>query len=93
MNLSKSAYLIINGKAKDNKDRLLLKNGNLFYKSVVKYLGAKISDSGNVKTDIELYIAEKRPNVTIKYGNFCKENFLAPLHIKLNVLDSCLCSK
>ena len=31
----------------------------------------------------------KRPNVTIKFNNFLIKNFLAPLSIKLNILDVC----
>ena len=90
LNLSKSEYLIINGKENDTKDSLLLNNGYLGYKSVVKYLGIKISDSGNVSTDIGLNIDAKRANVTIKYGNFCRKNFLAPLEVKLTVLNTCV---
>ena len=90
LNLSKSGYLIINGKCDDVKEGLLLKNGILEYKSVVKYLGVKISDSGCLKVDIEKYIHDKRSNVTIKYGNFCRKNFLAPLDVKLDVLNTCV---
>ena len=69
-----------------------MKNGILPYKSVVKYLGILISDTGNIKTDVGLYIDEKRTELTIKYSNFCKKHFLAPLSIKLQVLHSCVCS-
>ena len=55
----------------------------------VTYLGAIISDTGNLKHDVDLYVEEKRSNVTIKYGNFCRKQFLAPLDIKLRVLDTC----
>ena len=90
LNLSKSGYLVINGKGNYTKDDILLKNDNLEYKSIVTYLGAKFSDSGNIKSDIELFVNEKRTNVTIKYGNFCRKNFLAPLEIKLSVLNTCV---
>ena len=36
-----------------------------------------------------MFINEKRNNVSIKYGSFCRMNFLAPLDIKLNVLNTC----
>ena len=88
LNLSKSAYLIINGKCNDPKRDITLKNGKLEYKSDVTYLGAKISDSGSIKQDIDYYSTEKRANVTIKFNNFGKKNFLAPLSVKLEVLDS-----
>ena len=50
----------------------------------------KISDTGIIKNDIELYIKEKRSNITIKYGNFCRINHLAPLDVILQILDSCV---
>ena len=92
LNLSKTAYLIINGKCNDTKRDITLKNGKLEYKSVVTYFGTKISDSGSIKQDIDYYSTEKRANVTIKFNNFCKKNFLAPLSVKLEVLDSCVSS-
>ena len=90
LNLSKSEYLIINGKENDKKESLLLSNGYLGYKSIVTYLGIKISDTGNIDTDIDLNISAKKPNVTIKFGNFCRKNFLAPLDIKIRTLSTCV---
>ena len=46
LNFSKCEYLIVNGKEEDLKTPLDLNYGALKYKSVVKYLGMKISDSG-----------------------------------------------
>ena len=91
LNLSKSGYFIINGKAKDVKDTLILKNGNLD-KSTIKYLGMKFSDTGKIKEDIDINIGSKRPNITIKFTNFCRKNFLSPLFVKLRVLNSCVTS-
>ena len=92
LNFSKCEYLIINGKDEDVKEALKLRNGYLSYKSVVKYLGMKISDTGNMKFDIDLNINSKRSSLTIKFGNFCRKNFLAPLETKLNVLNTCVSS-
>ena len=89
LNLAKSGFLVINGSENDRKD-LQLKNGILEYKSVLTYLGVKISDSGDIKQDIESFIDGKRANITIKFGNFCRRNFLAPLQIKLKVLNTCV---
>ena len=89
LNLEKSGYLIING-SDDERVNLELKNGVLEYHSIMKYLGVKISDNGNLKRDIELHIEDKRANVTIKFGNFCRKNFLAPLEVKLHVLNVCV---
>ena len=38
------------------------------------------------------YIDSKRGNVTIKFNNFCRKNYLAPLDIKLKVLNTCVTS-
>ena len=92
LNFSKCEYLIINGKDEDVKEALKLRNGYLIYKPVVKYLGMKISDTGNMKFDIDLNIDSKRSSLTIKFGNFCRKNFLAPLETKLNVLNTCVSS-
>ena len=90
LNLSKSGYLIINGKEADHKCPLTLRNGFLDYKSIVKYLGMKFSDTGSIKEDVEINVESKRSHLTIKYGNFCRKNFLAPLDVKLHVLNSCV---
>ena len=51
-----------------------------------------ITDTGSISFDIERYVSLKRANVTIKFNNFLRKNFLAPLSIKLNVLDVCVTS-
>ena len=48
LNFSKSGYIIIDPTGTENKTRIILDNGILKYKSVITYLGAKISDSGLV---------------------------------------------
>ena len=55
LNLSKSGYLIINGKENDIKSNIMLKNGILEYKPVITYLGVIISDKGNIEHDALLY--------------------------------------
>ena len=90
LNFSKCEYLIINGKEEDLKTPLGLSYGALEYKRVVKYLGMKISDTGSIKEDTEMNIESKRANVLIKFGNFCRKNFLAPLDVKLTVLNTCV---
>ena len=44
----------------------------------------------NIMYDIQLYLREKRSNVTVKYGHFCETNNLAPLDVKLQVLNTCM---
>ena len=90
LNLSKSGYLIINGKEEDIKCNLQLNNGILPYKSELKYLGVKISDSGSLREDVNRFVQDKRSNLSIKFRNFCRKQFLAPLFVKMNVLNSCV---
>ena len=92
LNLPKSSYLIINGGENDSKCNLQLDFGALEYKSSSVYLGAVVTDTGNITHDIEKFVDLKRPNVTVKYNNFVRTNHLAPLGIKLNVLDVCASS-
>ena len=92
LNLSKSGFLIINGKEEDIKCNLKLKNGMLPYKNELKYLGVKISDSGSLREDVSRYVEAKRNNVSIKFRNFCRSHFLAPQFVKMKVLNSCVSS-
>ena len=90
LNFSKSKYMIINAKEKDLKCDIQLNTGKFEYCQEYVYLGAVITDTGSVAYDIERYVELKRANVTIKFVNFLRKNFLAPLSIKLNVLDVCV---
>ena len=92
LNLLKSSYLIINPSIVDHKCNIKLMEGYLEYKSTQVYLGVIISDDGRLAKDVRDYINEKRANVIIKFANFCAKTFLAPLKIKLSVLESCVIS-
>ena len=92
LNLDKSSYFILNPKETDRKTSLQLKEGMLRYKSVQEYLGVFVTDCGVLKHDVTKFIREKRSNVLIKFTNFCSKNFLAPLSVKLDVLDTCVSS-
>ena len=89
LNLSKSGFLVIGGENGEKRD-VCLKNGILEYKKSVVYLGVIIGDSGILSEDTDAYIENKRANVTIKYGNFVHRNILAPLDVKLTVLNTCV---
>ena len=41
---------------------------------------------------MKLNIEKKRSNITIKFTNFCSRNYLAPIKVKLAVLNSCVMS-
>ena len=60
------------------------------YKASYVYLGVVVTDTGSISHDIEKFVEKKRGNVAIKYNNFLRKNFLAPLPVKLQVLDVCV---
>ena len=90
LNVRKSRYMIINGKANDHKTKLDIGHGYLTYAKTYKYLGYYISDTGKLSDDFGLNVNTKRANLSIKYNNFCRKNFMAPLSVKLDVLNICL---
>ena len=59
---------------------------------MLKYLGIYLTNSGNIRKDYEVYLKELRNNIYTKFTNYCAANYLAPLSIKLKVLNSCLLS-
>ena len=92
LNLSKSSYLIINPSIDDKKCSIKLEKGLLEYKHSQYYLGIIISDDGLIGHDVDSFIKGKRSNLCIKFNNFCSKNSMAPLDVKLSVLDSCVAS-
>ena len=92
LNMKKSGYMFINGKEDDVKCSVQLNNGLLSYKNRIVYLGLIFTDSGKIKEDIQANINEKRGNITTKYTNFNAKHYLAPLKVKLNVLNACCLS-
>ena len=89
LNIDKSCFLIINPKVGDRKSCIILNSGVLKYKSRFDYLGVIVSDTGNLSVDVKSFIERKSGNVTVKFTNFCKVNKNAPLHVKLDILDTC----
>ena len=92
LNLSKSSYLIINPSIDDKKCSIKLEKGLLEYKHSQYYLGIIISDDGLIGHDVDSFINGKRSSLCIKFTNFCSKNSMAPLDVKLSVLDSCVAS-
>ena len=92
LNLGKSGYMVITNDSKIRKNKLEINNGYLKYKNVMKYLGIQINDSGNIKKDADLFVNDKRGEICTKFTTFCAYNYLAPLSIKLKVLNACLLS-
>ena len=89
LNIDKSCFLIINPKAGDRRSCIILDSGVLKYKSRFDYLGVIVSDTGILNVDVKSFVERKSGNVSVKFTNFCKVNKNAPLHVKLDVLDTC----
>ena len=89
LNLKKFSYLIVD-KENDSKGSLHLNLRTLDYKLSAVYLDAIITDTGSISHDIQKYIEDKRADITIKHDNFIHKNFMAPLSVKLSVLDVCV---
>ena len=90
LNFPKSSYMIIDQKEGDEKSDLHLEYGKIEYEAKYIYLGVVVTDIGSISYNIVKYVESKRANVTIKYNNFLRKNFLAPLSVKLKVLDVCV---
>ena len=90
LNYKKSGYFIINGAAEDVKCHLKLKSGWLNYNSVQKYLGAIFTDSGSVSKDVDSFLKQKTKEVNVKLASFLIKNELAPLSVKLRIVDACI---
>ena len=54
------------------------------------YLELKNSYSENLKGDINGYVDGKRSDLSIKFRNICRKNFLDPQFVNMKVLNSCL---
>jgi hypothetical protein len=83
-------FIVINGSSEDRKP---LPFGNSLLKNVshLEILGSHISQSGSLVEELELHM-NKRFGSCIKFFNFCKENKLAPLSVRLNALCACVTS-
>ena len=90
LNYKKSGYFIINGNVDDIKCNLKIESGWLKYGSVQKYLGAIFTDSGSLSSDIHQFVEKKSKEVNVKLARFLVKNELAPLSVKLKVVDACI---
>ena len=90
LNLKKSAFMIINASENEVKANVKLKSGWLPYETSVVYLGAVVSDSGDIHADIKSHAQNKGKAVSIKFANFIMNNIYAPITVKYKVLKSCV---
>ena len=60
-------------------------------KKYISLLGSHLEQSGNIGQDLQLHSKKGFPS-SIKFYNFLRSNQLAPLVLKLNVLEACAIS-
>ena len=90
LEISKCEFIVVNGDAVDQSD-FILPNGKIKYVEYFTLLGSQISGSGKLKSDLNLHM-QKRLHAVSKFYNFLRTNKLAPLSVKLKVLEACVCS-
>ena len=88
--ITKCKFIVINGSEADKEP---LPFGDAFLDNVdhLEILGSHISQSGSLDDDLELHMT-KRFKSCIKFFNFCRENKLAPVSVRLKTLRACVMS-
>ena len=89
--LSKCMFMVINRSGDDKDDIELNGYGILPITNEIMILGTPISESGNLREDLNTHLNIRYKNC-IKFFNFIRENRSAPTSIKLKVLTSCVTS-
>ena len=90
LELSKCEFIVVNGDLNDKVD-FFLPNGKIKNVEYVTLLGSQISSNGKLKSDLILQM-QKRFHAVGKFYNFLRNNKLAPISVKLKVLEACVCS-
>ena len=89
LNMNKSAYMIINAFGAPKRD-LLIGDKCLKYQARQTYLGAIITDIGNLSHDNMQHSKSKQPSVSVKLTNFIRNSKYCSVWIKLKVLTACV---
>ena len=85
---TKCKFCTINGDEDDNKP-LPFDNTVLDWVDHLEILGSHICSSGSLREDLALHM-HKRFVSCIKFFNFCHENKLAPLSVRMKALKACV---
>ena len=88
LQLSKCKFICINGD-KDDKLDINLQKGIITNEDYVTLLGSQISQSAKITKDLELHMQSRFIAVS-KFYNFIRSNKLAPINVKLKVLQACV---
>ena len=87
--VDKCEFLVINGNNDIDKVPLPFGDSSLKHVTNISLLGSHISSSGDLADDLDLHM-KKRFSSCVKFFNFCRENKLAPVGIKIKVLKACV---
>ena len=87
---SKCEFIVVNGNESDRMP-LLFGDNPLNNVNNIVLLGSHLTSSASLKEEMTLHM-QKRYKSVIKFYNFIRSNKVAPLHIKMKVLKSCVVS-
>ena len=90
LEFSKCEFMVVNGEAV-NKAEIVLEYGKIKNVEFISLLGSQIGCLGILNHDLNLHM-RKRFCAVNKFYNFLRSNKLAPIPVKLKVLEACVCS-
>ena len=91
LQISKCYFLCFNKRKVEDMEPIVIGNEIISMTNQQVYLGSVITDSLNLKDDIDAEIKNRNSNI-VKYYAFLRKNKYAPTDIKLMVLDACVLS-
>ena len=84
----KCEFIVINSTEND-REKIPFGDRLLSHKEHIGILGSHLSFSGDLKDDLQLHMLKRYPSV-IKFYNYIRANRIAPLSVKLKVLNACV---
>ena len=90
LEFSKCEFMVVNGEAVD-KAEIVLEYGKIKNVEFISLLGSQIGCLGILNHDLNLHM-RKRFCAVNKFYNFLGSNKLAPIPVKLKILEACVCS-
>ena len=90
LQFTKCEFIVINGDGNDKED-LKTSFGSINNKTSITILGCKLFETGKILDDINEQI-QRRFLAVSKFYNFLRANKLAPIPVKLKVLEACVLS-